>query len=104
MYVCMYVCMYAYIAVSTRTLIPPTAGTDLTLKGTCWCKPRSQAVPPHVPSPRKAMDGQPKQPPRQQVVRLDSWAALSMVPGAWSVSCADLQSFGLIVKCKCKCK
>ena len=23
------------------------------------------------------------------VMRLDSWAAPSMVPGAWSVSCAD---------------
>ena len=39
---CMYVCMYDYIAVSTRTLTPPTTGTDWTLKGTCWCKPRSQ--------------------------------------------------------------
>ena len=25
---CMYVCMYDYIAVSTRTLTPPTTGTD----------------------------------------------------------------------------
>ena len=25
------------------------------------------------------------------------WAALSVVPGAWSVSCADWRSFGLIV-------
>ena len=28
MYVCMYVCMYDYIAVSTRTLTPPTTETD----------------------------------------------------------------------------
>ena len=28
MYVCMYVCMYDYIAVSTRTLTPPTTGAD----------------------------------------------------------------------------
>ena len=46
-YVCMYVrmsvCMYDYTAVSTRTLAPPTTGTDRPLKGTCWCKPRSQA-------------------------------------------------------------
>ena len=28
MYVCMYVCMYDYIAMSTRTLTPPTTGTD----------------------------------------------------------------------------
>ena len=27
-FVCMYVCMYDYIAVSTRTLTPPTTGTD----------------------------------------------------------------------------
>ena len=26
--VCMYVCMYDYIVVSTRTLTPPTSGTD----------------------------------------------------------------------------
>ena len=38
----MYVCMYEYIAVSTRTLTPLTTGPDRTLKGTCWCKPRSQ--------------------------------------------------------------
>ena len=30
------------------------------------------------------------------VMRLDSWAALSMVPGAWSVSFADWRSFVLI--------
>ena len=30
------------------------------------------------------------------VMRLDSWAALSIVPGTWSVSCAGWQSFGLI--------
>ena len=35
------------------------------------------------------------------VMRLDSWAALSMVPGAWSVSCADRRSFGLIVGVLC---
>ena len=28
LYACMYVCMYDYIAVSTRTLTPPTTGTD----------------------------------------------------------------------------
>ena len=26
--VCMYVCMYDYMAVSSRTLTPPTTGTD----------------------------------------------------------------------------
>ena len=31
------------------------------------------------------------------VMRLDSWADFSMVPGAWSVNCADWRSFGLIV-------
>ena len=31
------------------------------------------------------------------VVGLDSWAGSSMVPGAWSVSCADYRSFGFIV-------
>ena len=39
------------------------------------------------------------------VMRLDSspgsWAALSIVPGAWSVSCAGWQSFGLIVRVSC---
>ena len=31
------------------------------------------------------------------VMRLDSWAALPIVPGAWSVRCAGWRSFGLIV-------
>ena len=31
------------------------------------------------------------------VMRLASWAALPMVPGAWYMSCADELSFGLIV-------
>ena len=35
------------------------------------------------------------------VLRLESWAALSMVPVAWSVSCADRWSFGLIVGVIC---
>ena len=35
------------------------------------------------------------------VMRLDSWAALSMVPGAWSVSCADWWSFVLVVGVPC---
>ena len=35
------------------------------------------------------------------VVRLDSWAALSLVPGAWSVSCADWRSDGWIVDVLC---
>ena len=34
-------------------------------------------------------------------MRVDSWAALSLVPGAWSVSCADGRSFGLIVGVIC---
>ena len=33
--------------------------------------------------------------------RLNSWAALSMVPGAWSMSCADWRSFVLIVGVPC---
>ena len=32
------------------------------------------------------------------VMRLDSRAAFSMVPGSWSVSCADWRSFVLIVR------
>ena len=35
------------------------------------------------------------------VMRLDSWAAFSMVAGAWSVNCADWRSFGLIVGVPC---
>ena len=35
------------------------------------------------------------------VMQLYSWAALSVVPGAWSVSCADWQSFVLIVGVPC---
>ena len=35
------------------------------------------------------------------VMRLDSWAALSIVPGTWSVSCAGWQSFGLIAGVSC---
>ena len=35
------------------------------------------------------------------VIRLDSWAARSMVPGAWSVSCADWRSSVLIVGVPC---
>ena len=31
------------------------------------------------------------------VVRLDSWAAVLMVPGAWSVRCANSRSFDLSV-------
>ena len=31
------------------------------------------------------------------VMRPDCWAGLSMVPGAWSVCCADWRSFRLIV-------
>ena len=30
-----------------------------------------------------------------------SWAALSMVPGAWSVRCANLRAFGLIAGVSC---
>ena len=36
------ICIYDYIAVSTRTLAPPTIWTDRTPQGTCWCEPRSQ--------------------------------------------------------------
>ena len=35
------------------------------------------------------------------VVCLDSRAALSIVPGAWSVSCVGRRSFGLIVGVSC---
>ena len=35
------------------------------------------------------------------VMRLDSWAALSIAPGAWSVSCAGWRSFGLIEGVPC---
>ena len=35
------------------------------------------------------------------VTRLDSWAARSMVPGAWSVSCADCQSFVVTLGVPC---
>ena len=35
------------------------------------------------------------------VMRLDSWVALSMVPGAWSVSCADWRSFMLVAGVPC---
>ena len=35
------------------------------------------------------------------VMRPDFWAALSMVPGAGSVSCADWRSFVLIVRVPC---
>ena len=35
------------------------------------------------------------------VMRLDSWVTLSMVLGAWSLSCADWWSFGLIVGVPC---
>ena len=34
-------------------------------------------------------------------MRLDSWAALSIVPGAWYVSCVGWRSFGLIVGVSC---
>ena len=37
------------------------------------------------------------------VVRLDSWVALSMVPGAWSVSCADWRSFMLNIGVPSQC-
>ena len=35
------------------------------------------------------------------VMRFASWAALSMVPGAWSVSCAYWRSFLLILGVSC---
>ena len=35
------------------------------------------------------------------IMRLASLAALLMVPGAWSVSCADSRLFGLIVRDFC---
>ena len=35
------------------------------------------------------------------VMRLASWAALSIVPGAWSVRSAGGRSFGLIVGVSC---
>ena len=35
------------------------------------------------------------------VMRLDSWATFSMVPGAWSVSCAYRRSFVLILGVSC---
>ena len=35
------------------------------------------------------------------VIRLDSWAALSMVSDAWSAICADWWSVGLIVGVDC---
>ena len=35
------------------------------------------------------------------VMRPDSWAAVSMAPGAWSVSCDDWRSFVLIAGFSC---
>ena len=68
----MYIFMHDYIAVSTRTLTHPTTRTDGT-KIKNFSKARAgasrghnPAVPPHVPSPPKATDGYPNQPPRQR--------------------------------------
>ena len=35
------------------------------------------------------------------IIRLDSWAALSMAPDAWSVSCACWRSFVFILGVSC---
>ena len=36
------------------------------------------------------------------VMRIDPWGALSMVPDAWSVNCADWRSFVLIIGVPCR--
>ena len=58
---CMYVCENDYIAVSIRTLTPPTTGTELSKARSGASRGHNPAVLPLVPFPPKATDGQPNQ-------------------------------------------
>ena len=56
---CMYVCMYDYIAVSTRTLAPPTTGTACV--GPACVGPACVGPSWHAPLQRGVVSAQPEQ-------------------------------------------